>query len=98
MDNLFNVFGDKNKQRKPKDIGKELEDFAKEIKDDQDDPDRYAAEMLLLMRRSQEVRRTLCEGALDGEFTEEKLIEICRYFEKELSEIEKFAEKINGDG
>lgn len=98
MDNLFNVFGDKNKQRGSKDIGKELEDFAKEVSDDPNDPDRYAAEMLLLMRRSQEVRRALCEGALCGEFTEEKLIEICGYFEKELSEIEEFAKKVNGDG
>ena len=91
---MRSYFNDKDRANKKYDFTKELEDFAREIRDTPGHPDRYTAEMILLSRQSQKIHKGLCEMAIAGELSEEQMETICKYFEDELAKIEEFVERI----
>lgn len=74
----------------------ELEDYIREISDDEEHPDRFTAKIMLLDRQSHKIRMRLCEAAIAGEFSERQMKEISDYFENELAKIEELVKKING--
>lgn len=74
-------------------MSERLTELAEETRDTPDDPNRYAAEMILLARKSQGVRNGLCRAALDGRLSEEEMRAVCLYLEEELKRLTEFADK-----
>ena len=93
---MKSYFKNKTETDKTEELREELTEFVREISDTEDDPNRFAAAVLLIFSRSQKARNDLCEKAISGDLSEKQMEELRKYFEDELVKFEEFAEKMSG--
>lgn len=93
---MKSYFKNKTETDKTEELREELTEFVREISDTEDDPNRFAAEVLLIFSRSQKARKDLCEKAISGDLSEKQMKELRKYFEDELVKFEELAEKMSG--